>query len=1454
MACAQGQPGAIHLASRSCSSAGRSTAVCRPHLQPAARLGRCSVARHAATAGSSRSSCSSSRLQTAPLLSPRRGSQAVAAGTPLGRLQHTTSSSSSSSSSSRSSRSVAAAASNGNGPDLLLLRMLGLNSSPGSSSSSSDSSRDSSSSRQASPLTAAAATSAGDGSSNSRSSDAGGIGSMRQGIINPHNPLYRAWRGLLIGAAAFTGIFIPWELAFGNFQHMYCLDNVATWVDVLLVCLFVADIGVSHFVAYETDELLVDEPGAIAANYRRQRLLLDLLSAIPFDWIAYGTAAALAAAAVGSSASGDGSGAAEAATAAAGAAGAAGVLSHAVVGAGGAAAAGGVSSAALGAAGSGAVVAITSANSVVPAIACLKGLHLVRLYRVRWFFRYLEYDLTVSLLTVTVARNLVIVLYLTHWVACGFNFLAVSGGYDPDMLVGLNPELFASISKPEQYMYSLYWSVTTLAGNEWNGMDAVTDMRQVVANTFRASVFLLFNIALGAYILGTITLLVVKNDERTGRYRDLSSNLKTYSTLNALPPELKDEMQEHLRLKFNHQEASDDQVLSIYPTTIRRRILRHLYLRHLRASYLFRGTPRKFLDALLAGSRLELFRPGVDLLAAGDAVNELFVVVAGRVELRSPLDPSVSQYDWGGDYADSMTSLDPLSSMMGELDLDVNSAPANGGGLGIYTGPRKLLGPGELFGEISFFTEIPQMENVRSLSTVRVMVISRSAFESIERSFPIASRLVLENLRRRSESQVAAEFPGLGGSGGRAELQQLLASCPSSLMYSWASPELVELMMADVAPADPDQPGGSSPFGSLSSSSSSSSSGSWDITDTAAITTDASQITTSSSSSTLQVSGPISVSPQQQPLQQQQSPVLTSGTYSDRPLSAAAAEAQAAAGKTSKSSSRSRDGSRSAKSGSSSSSSSGRRALSARQELVLSNLVRVMAVINQHMAKQEEDRTTDFLYAATRGDVMKLRSMLQQGFNPDSADYDGRTALMLACVRGHRDVVDLLLSAGADAKLDDNLGRSALLEACYHGHDVIIDTLTSAGVRLAPAAACTAASLPSPSSSSSSGSTASRFSMGGISRSGSSTHSSSSGLPEGDCSTGQHSGSSTSWALQLASLLCNCVYECNLPLLRRLLRAGAPVDIGDYDKRTALHISAAEGNAVMVRVLVEEGGADMLVQDRWGNTPLDEARRVGAAQVVDYLTRALAAAAARRRAQDDLLLQETAANGSSSSAVRGSNGSGSTAAADCQAQQGQRGSKAAGRAAPQKPAPIDRQQMQMQLQEEAEAELKRQQLLQAQQVRREVRSSMRRATRVEAVGQLLRLAEQAQEALIVKADEIDVELAAANAARAAVREQRWEEEEEGDGDGLRFTEAGEGAGEDAALQREEADGDAAAVVMVMGPRDAADGGEAGVEDGSMQNGSSSTRSNNVVSATQLQLRAAAGAQAAAAASRKRQGA
>ena len=41
--------------------------------------------------------------------------------------------------------------------------------------------------------------------------------------------------------------------------------------------------------------------------------------------------------------------------------------------------------------------------------------------------------------------------------------------------------------------------------------------------------------AAGAYLLGTITLLVVKADERTGRYRDRSANLRQFSEMTSIP-------------------------------------------------------------------------------------------------------------------------------------------------------------------------------------------------------------------------------------------------------------------------------------------------------------------------------------------------------------------------------------------------------------------------------------------------------------------------------------------------------------------------------------------------------------------------------------------------------------------------------------------------------------------------------------------------------------------------------------------------------------------------------------------------------------------------------------------------------------------------------------------------------------------------------------------------------
>ena len=73
--------------------------------------------------------------------------------------------------------------------------------------------------------------------------------------------------------------------------------------------------------------------------------------------------------------------------------------------------------------------------------------------------------------------------------------------------------------------------------------------------------------------------------------------------------------------------------------------------------------------------------------------------------------------------------------------------------------------------------------------------------------------------------------------------------------------------------------------------------------------------------------------------------------------------------------------------------------------------------------------------------------MLQQGFPPDSCDYDKRTGLMLASTRGHIPVVELLLAAGAPVDQVDSFGQTALSEACKFGQEETIAVLRRAGAK-----------------------------------------------------------------------------------------------------------------------------------------------------------------------------------------------------------------------------------------------------------------------------------------------------------------------------------------------------------------------------------------------------------------------
>jgi len=61
------------------------------------------------------------------------------------------------------------------------------------------------------------------------------------------------------------------------------------------------------------------------------------------------------------------------------------------------------------------------------------------------------------------------------------------------------------------------------------------------------------------------------------------------------------------------------------------------------------------------------------------------------------------------------------------------------------------------------------------------------------------------------------------------------------------------------------------------------------------------------------------------------------------------------------------------------------------------------------------------------------------------------------------------------------------------------------------------------------------------------------------------------------------------------------VNFRDYDRRTAVHVASSEGHLNLVRYLVDQCGAKVNRSDRWGGSPLDDARRHHHTGVADFL-------------------------------------------------------------------------------------------------------------------------------------------------------------------------------------------------------------------------------------------------------------
>jgi Amt family ammonium transporter len=187
-----------------------------------------------------------------------------------------------------------------------------------------------------------------------------------------------------------------------------------------------------------------------------------------------------------------------------------------------------------------------------------------------------------------------------------------------------------------------------------------------------------------------------------------------------------------------------------------------------------------------------------------------------------------------------------------------------------------------------------------------------------------------------------------------------------------------------------------------------------------------------------------------------------------------------------------------------------------------------------------EDLTQELVEAAALGNLGKCRTLLKAGANVTKGDYDKRTALHLAAAEGRLEICKWCISKGANVHALDNFDQTPFEDAVLHHHQDICQYLESVG--------------------------------------------------------------GTMDESRIVGMLCEAAFDGDVAQCAQLTdRVRTSVTAADYDGRTALHVAVCENNLAVVRLLTNRGADPVGALDRWGQSPLDNAKELSLGSMVRWL-------------------------------------------------------------------------------------------------------------------------------------------------------------------------------------------------------------------------------------------------------------
>ncbi|CAH8826210.1 unnamed protein product [Trichobilharzia szidati] len=259
---------------------------------------------------------------------------------------------------------------------------------------------------------------------------------------------------------------------------------------------------------------------------------------------------------------------------------------------------------------------------------------------------------------------------VAHWCACIWYVIGLSevDGSDIGWLKDLARRLKTPFglnrsggpSEGSKYFTALYFTCSSLTS---------VGFGNVSANTTNEKIFAICIMLLGALmhaaVFGNVTAIIQRMYARRTTFQSKVQDLKEFIEVHRIPKSLKNRMEDFFQTTWAINRGIDvPDVLKIYPEELQGDIYLHLN-REVLGLKVFEKADRDCLKRLAVNFKLTFCTPGEYLIHTGDILRRLYFVSNGSLEVleKDEVVALLGKNDWFGAFIDSDSTLNNASSM-----------------------------------------------------------------------------------------------------------------------------------------------------------------------------------------------------------------------------------------------------------------------------------------------------------------------------------------------------------------------------------------------------------------------------------------------------------------------------------------------------------------------------------------------------------------------------------------------------------------------------------------------------------------------------------------------------------------------------------------------------------------------------------------------------------------------